>query len=95
MAKYILFVFLVILIERVNCGRLAKCRNKGKMKKIGGIFLHFLDEFVIFQVQSAGISVLGNILINIVNVAMKHLVTATNIIVAFQRIQHVQGKAQM
>ena len=58
MAKYILLVLLVLLIESVNCGRLAKCVYKGKTSKIAGILLHFLDgEFVIFQVIFVGISV--------------------------------------
>ena len=58
MAKYILLVLIVVLVQSANCGRLAKCEEKGKLKKIAGIFFHFLDgEFVTFQVEFAGISV--------------------------------------
>ena len=51
--------------------------------------MHFLDEFVIFQVEFVGISVVFIILVS-VNVAMKHLTQTKHTIVVFQRIQHVQ-----
>ena len=93
MAKYILLLFLVVLIESVYCGKLVQC-GKSKLKKITGIFLHFLDEFVIFQVEFVGISVVFIILVS-VNVAMKHLMKNKHTIAVFQRIQHVQRMVEM
>ena len=93
MAKYILLVLIVVLVQSANCGRLAKCEEKGKLKKIAGIFLHFLDEVVIFQAIFVEISV-SIIMVN-VNVAMKHLRENKIPIVAFQRIQHVQRMVEM
>ena len=86
-------MLIVVLVQSVDCGRLAQCDSKGKMKN-SGIFLHFLDEFVIFQVEFVGISVVFIILVS-VNVAMKHLTENKIPIVVFQRIQRAQRIGQM
>ena len=64
--------------------------GKVNQKRLLGIFLHFFDEFVTFQVKFAGIGV-QDMMVS-VNVAMKHLTSTKIPIVVFQRIQHVQRK---
>ena len=54
MAKYILLVLIVVLVQSVNCGRLAKCWWKGKPKKIAGYFSSFLWWIRDFSGQICG-----------------------------------------